>query len=80
MKSEEKGSRASGKSSHASLKSPSGKSRSTADSPARVAVRTEEEQQAAVRERERQAVLAYKDARRKSLGLRSRLYALNKIR
>ena len=37
-------------------------------SPTRVAVRTEEEQQAAARERERQEVLAHKDARRKSLG------------
>ena len=35
---------------------------------ARVAVRTEEEQQAAVKERERQEMAARKDARRKSLG------------
>ena len=35
---------------------------------ARVAVRTEEQQQAAVEERERQELLAHKDARRKSLG------------
>ena len=34
----------------------------------RVAVRTEEEQQAAVEDRERQEFLARKDARRKSLG------------
>ena len=44
------------------------KSLSPSRSPTRVAVRTEEEQQAAAKERERQEVLAYKDARRKSLG------------
>lgn len=42
--------------------------RSPSRSPARVAVRTEEEQQAAAKERERQEVLAHRDARRKSLG------------
>ena len=36
--------------------------------PARVALRTEEEQQAAVKEKEQQEMLAHKDARRKSLG------------
>lgn len=35
----------------------------------RVAVRTEEEQQEAAKERARQDVLAHKDARRKSLGM-----------
>ena len=34
----------------------------------RIAVRTEEEQQAAAKERARQELLAHKDARRKSLG------------
>lgn len=47
-------------------KSPS-QNQSQPKSPARVAVRTEE-QQAAAREKERQDVLAHKDARRKSLG------------
>ena len=37
-------------------------------SPRRVAVKTEEEQQATAREREQQEMLAHKDARRKSLG------------
>lgn len=37
-------------------------------SQTKVAVRTEAEQQAAAKERERQEVLAHKDARRKSLG------------
>lgn len=53
------------------LKSPSkspSQSQSQPRSPARVAVRTEEEQQAAAREKERQDVLAHKEARRKSLG------------
>lgn len=45
------------------------KSQSPSRSPARVALRTEEEQQAAVKERERQELLAHKDARRKSLGM-----------
>lgn len=44
------------------------KSRSPARSPTRIAVRTEEEQQAAAKERERQEILANRDARRKSLG------------
>jgi len=44
------------------------KSYSPNRSPARVALRTEEEQQAAAKERERQELLAHKDARRKSLG------------
>ena len=35
----------------------------------RIAVRTEEEQQAAAKERARQDLLAHKDARRKSLGM-----------
>lgn len=45
------------------------KSRSPARSPTRIAVRSEEEQQAAAKERERQEVLANRDARRKSLGM-----------
>lgn len=45
-------------------------------SPARVAVRTEEEQQAAAKERERQEVLAHRDARRKSLGKSPTFFAL----
>ena len=44
------------------------KIRSPARSPMRVAVRSEEEQQAAAKERERQEILAKRDARRKSLG------------
>ena len=44
------------------------KFRSPARSPTRVAVRSEEEQQAAAKERERQEILANRDARRKSLG------------
>ena len=36
---------------------------------ARIAVRTEEEQQAAAKERARHELLAHKDARRKSLGM-----------
>lgn len=44
------------------------KSRSPARSPERIAVRSVEEQQAAVKERERQELLAKRDARRKSLG------------
>ena len=47
----------------------SGSSQLSAQSPTRVALRTEEEQQAAVREKERQEMLAHKDARRKSLGM-----------
>ena len=47
------------------------KPRSPARSPTRVAVRSEEEQQAAAKERERQEILANRDARRKSLGTRS---------
>ena len=43
-------------------------SRSPARSPTRIAVRSEEEQQAAAKERERQEKLASRDARRKSLG------------
>ena len=43
-------------------------SRSPTRSPTRIAVRSEEEQQAAVKERERQEKLASRDARRKSLG------------
>ena len=43
-------------------------SRSPARSPTRIAVRSEEEQQAAAIERERQEKLANRDARRKSLG------------
>ena len=43
-------------------------SRSPARSPTRIAVRSEEEQQAAAKERERQEKLANRDARRKSLG------------
>ena len=42
--------------------------RSPARSPTRIAVRSEEEQQAAAKERERQEILANRDARRKSLG------------
>lgn len=42
--------------------------RSPARSPTRVAVRSEEEQQAAAKERERKEILANRDARRKSLG------------
>jgi len=45
------------------------KSQSPSRSPSRVALRTEEEQQAAAKERERQELLAHKDARRKSLGM-----------
>ena len=41
---------------------------SPSESETRVAVRSEAEQQAAAKERERQEVLAHKDARRKSLG------------
>ena len=41
---------------------------SPSSSRARVALRTEEQQQAAAKEKERQEVLAHKDARRKSLG------------
>lgn len=41
---------------------------SPSEGQTRVAVRTETEQQAAAKERERQEVLAHKDARRKSLG------------
>ena len=44
------------------------KPRSPARSPTRIAVRSEEEQQAAAKERERQEILANRDARRKSLG------------
>ena len=44
------------------------KSFSPARSPTRIAVRSEEEQQAAAKERERQEILANRDARRKSLG------------
>ncbi|KAL6716387.1 hypothetical protein ACLMJK_005953 [Lecanora helva] len=44
--------------------------RSPTQSPIRVAVRTEEEQQAAAKEREKQEALAYKEARRKSLANR----------
>lgn len=44
------------------------KTDSPSRSPTRVAVRTEEEQQAAAKERERQEMLSHKDARRKSLG------------
>ena len=43
-------------------------SRSPTRSPTRIAVRSEEEQQAAAKERERQEKLANRDARRKSLG------------
>ena len=43
-------------------------SQSPARSPTRIAVRSEEEQQAAAKERERQEKLANRDARRKSLG------------
>ena len=46
----------------------SSKIESPARSPKRVAVRSEEEQHAAAKERERQEVLANRDARRKSLG------------
>ena len=42
--------------------------RSPTRSPTRIAVRSEEEQQAAAKERERQEKLANRDARRKSLG------------
>ena len=45
-----------------------GNTLSPSRSPTRVAVRTEEEQQAAAKERERQEAMAHKDARRKSLG------------
>lgn len=44
------------------------KPRSPARSPTRIAVRSEEEQQAAAKERERLEILANRDARRKSLG------------
>ena len=44
-------------------------------SPARIALRTEEEQQAAAREKERQEIQANREARRKSLGLLSPLGA-----
>ena len=47
------------------------KPHSPARSPTRIAVRSEEEQQAAAKERERQEILANRDARRKSLGTRS---------
>lgn len=46
----------------------SSKPRSPVRSPTRVAVRSEEEQQAAAKERERREILANRDARRKSLG------------
>ncbi|CAD6589673.1 MAG: hypothetical protein ASARMPRED_004164 [Alectoria sarmentosa] len=46
------------------------KPRSPARSPTRIAVRSEEEQQAAAKERERQEILANRDARRKSLANR----------
>ncbi len=52
----------------ASPKSAAANAQSPSRSPARVAVRTEEEQQAAAKERERQEVLAHRHARRKSLG------------
>ena len=52
----------------ASPKIRAGISQSPSRSPTRVAVRTEEEQQAAAKERERKERLAQKDARRKSLG------------
>lgn len=44
------------------------KPRSPTRSPTRIAVRSEQEQQTAAKERERQEILANRDARRKSLG------------
>ena len=50
-------------------KSPTKKvSHSPSRSQTKIAIRTEEEQQAAAREKERQEILAHRDARRKSLG------------
>ena len=43
--------------------------KTTSDVDIQVNVRTEEEQQAAVREREKQDILDRRDARRKSLGV-----------
>ena len=54
------------------------KPRSPARSPTRIAVRSEEEQQAAAKERERQEILANRDARRKSLGRRPLLRVIDR--
>ena len=63
----------------ASPKPTAARSQSPTRSPTRVSVRTEEEQQAAAKERERQEALAYKDARRKSLGGLSRHAVLARL-
>lgn len=69
VKSAGKGSRGSLDPFKASPASPTKEARSSSRLPARIAVRTEEEQQAAAKERERQEMLAHKEARRKSLGI-----------